>query len=80
MDNRLLRFARLALAVAERVAPDRASRFAPRLYRSSQLLACLLLKEHLGLDYRTVEQVLHASDGLRSSLGLVRVPDHSTLW
>jgi hypothetical protein len=79
MDSRLFRFARLALAVAERVAPDRASKFAPRFFRPSQLLACLLLKEHLGLDYWMVEQVLHASDGLRSSLGLVRVPDHSTL-
>jgi hypothetical protein len=80
MDNRLLRFARLALAVAERVVPDRASRFAPRRYRQPQLLACLLVKEHLGLDYRTAEELISASDGLRSSLGLTRVPDHSTLW
>lgn len=80
MDNRLLRFARLALAVAERVVPDRASKFAPRRYRQSQLLACLLVKEHLGLDYRTTEEILSAADGLRSSLGLARVPDHSTLW
>ena len=46
MDNRLLRFARLAPAVAERVGPDRASKFAPRRYRQPQpqLLACLLVK------------------------------------
>ena len=80
MDDRLLRFARLALAVAERVVPDRTGKFAPRLYRPAQLLACLLVKERLGLDHRTAEKVLHASDGLRSSLGLARVPDHSTLW
>jgi hypothetical protein len=80
MDNRLLRFARLALAVAERVAPDRASRFAPRRYRQPQLLACLLAKERLRLDYRTAEELASASDGLRSALGLARVPDHSTLW
>ena len=80
MDNRLLRFARLALAVAERVVPDRASRFAPRRYRQPQLLACLLLKEQLGLDYRAAEELISASDGLKSSLGLARAPDHSTLW
>ena len=80
MDNRLLRFARLALAVAERVVPDRASKFAPRRYRQPQLLACLLLKEQLSLDYRAMEDLLSASDGLRSSLGLARAPDHSTLW
>jgi hypothetical protein len=80
MDNRLLVFARLALAVAERVVPDRASRFAPRRYRQPQLLACILVKEHLCLDYRTAEELIAASDGLRSALGLPRVPDHSTLW
>ena len=80
MDNRLLRSARLALAVAERGVPDRASKFAPRRYRRPQLLACLPVKEHLGLDYRTMEEIPHASDGLRSSLGSARVPDHSTLW
>jgi hypothetical protein len=79
MDNRLLVFARLALAVAERVVPNRASRFAPRRYRQPQLLASVLVKEHLGLDYRTAEEQI-ASDGLRVALGLTRVQDHTTLW
>jgi hypothetical protein len=80
MDNRLLVFARLALAVAERVVPDRANRFAPRRYRQPQLLACILVKEHLSLDYRTAEELIAASDGLRVALGLAKAPDHSTLW
>ena len=63
MDNRLLVFARLALAVAERVVPDRASRFAPRRYRQPQLLACILVKEHLGLDYRTAEELMRCPMG-----------------
>ena len=79
MDNRLLVFARLARAVAERVVPNRASRFAPRRYRQPQLLASASVKEHLGLDYRTAEEQI-ASDGLRVALGLTRVQDHTTLW
>src|SRR3954469_22202710 len=80
MDNRLLRFARLALAMAGQVVPDRASRFAPRRYRQPQLLACLLVEEHLGLDYRPAEELIAAPHGLRSALGLARVPDPPTLW
>src|SRR4051812_12979431 len=80
MDILLLVFARLALAVAKRVVPDRASRFAPRRYCQPQLLACILVKEHLGLDYRTAEELIAASDGLRVVLGLAWVPNHSTLW
>ena len=80
MENRLLRFARLALAVARRVVPDRASRFAPGIFTQPQLLTCLLLKEHLRLNYRTAEDLIATADGLRAILALRRVPDHTTLW
>lgn len=80
MENRLLRFAQLALAVARRVVPDRASRFAPGIFTQPQLLTCLLLKEHLRLNYRTAEDLIATADGLRAILALRRVPDHTTLW
>ena len=80
MHNRLLAFARLALAVAERVPPEHAHKFAPKIYTQPQLFACLLLKEYLHLDYRSIEEVLEASDRLRRILRLRRVPDYSTLW
>lgn len=80
MPNRLLSFARLAHEVAERTLPERAHKFAPKRYTQPQLLGCLLIKEYLGLDYRTAQETLELSDGLRDALGLTAVPDYSTLW
>ena len=80
MDNRLLAFARLARTVAERTLPERAHKFAPKRYTQPQLLACLLLKEYLRLDYRTASELLALYDALQRTLGLGAVPDHSTLW
>ena len=80
MANRLLTFARLALEVAQDAVPERAHRFAPKRYTQPQLLACLLVKEYLRLDYRTAQETLEVSDGLRDAIGLSVVPDYSTLW
>ena len=80
MANRLLTFTRLAYDVAGRAIPERAHRFAPKRYTQPQLLACLLVKEYLRLDYRTAQEVLDTSDGLRKALGLTVVPDYTTLW
>lgn len=65
MPNRLLAFTRFALAVAERVLPERAHRFAPRRYTQPQLFAYRLLKEYLQLDYRSTEELIDTSDGIR---------------
>ena len=79
--NRLQQFTTLALAVSKRVfLPNHGSKFAPKTYTQPQLLACLLLKEYLRLDYRITQEMLELSDRLRSALQLSRVPDHSTLW
>jgi hypothetical protein len=78
--NQLQAFARLALVVAQRVIPAHAHKFAPKTYTQPQLLACLLLKEHLRLDYRGAQDLLELSDGLRRALSLRQAPDHSTLW
>jgi hypothetical protein len=80
MDNELLRFARLAMAAARRVMPARLSRHADPTYHPASLLAALLLREHLRLTYRAVEDLLRLADRLRRVLGLRIVPDHSTLW
>lgn len=50
--NQLQAFARLAVQVAGRVMPAHGHKFAPKTYTQPQLLACLLVKEHLRLDYR----------------------------
>ena len=80
MVNRLLSFARLAHEVAQDAIPERAHRFAPKRYTQPQLLACLLVKEYLRLDYRTAQETLEVSDGLREALELAVVPDYTTLW
>src|ERR687894_497270 len=80
MDNELLRFARLAIATARRVVPPRLSRHAGPTYHPASLLAALLLREHLRLTYRGVEDLLRLSDRLRRTFAFQIVPDHSTLW
>jgi hypothetical protein len=62
------------------VVPDHGSKFAPKTYTQPQLLSCLLLKEYLRLDYRTIQEMVELSEGLRSAPKLSRVPDHSALW
>lgn len=78
--NQLLAFVRRARDAARRTLPPHGRKFAPRTFTQRQLLACLLLEEHLRLDYRTTEDLFRASGTLRRTLGLRRVPDHSTLW
>ena len=56
--NRLQQFTTLALALSKRILPDHGSKFAPKTYTQPQLLACLLLKEYLRLDYRTTQEML----------------------
>ena len=80
MANRLLTFATLAFEVAQSVVPDRRHRFAPKRYTQPQLLACVLVKEYLGLDYRTARETIELSGPLRDAFGLRTVPDHTTLW
>ena len=80
MPNRLLVFARIAHEVARRSLPDRRHRFAPKRYTQPQLLACVLVKEYLGLDYRTARETIELSGPIREAFGLASVPDHTTLW
>jgi hypothetical protein len=75
----LLRFMKLALAVAEKELPTYSHRFAPHRYRLAQLCVCCLLKVLLRQDLRGIEALLVVSPELCKALGLKRVPDHSTL-
>src|SRR3954451_201538 len=80
MDNQLLTFARLAGGVARHAVPFLLSKYASPAYRPASLFAALLLKEHLRLNYRALEELLRLSGRLRRRLGSVGVPDHSTFW
>ena len=74
--NQLQAFARLALTVSKRVVPAHGHKFSPKTYTQPQLLACLLVKEHLRLDYRGAQDLLELSDGLRAAFSLRQAPDH----
>jgi hypothetical protein len=73
----LLLFARLAVQVASWHLPLYGSKFAPKKFTQPSLLACLLVKEYLRLDYRGLEALLVSAAELRTALGLSAVPDHS---
>lgn len=73
----LIVFARLAYQVASWHLPPYGSKFAPKKFTQPSLLACLLVKEYLRLDYRGLEAVLASAAELRAALGLQAVPDHS---
>lgn len=73
----LLQFAALAYQVASRHLPVYGSKFAPKKFTQPTLLACLLIKEYLRLDYRGLEALLASAAELRTALGLTAVPDHS---
>jgi len=73
----LLLFAQLAYQVASWHLPPYSSKFHPKKFTQPSLLACLLVKEYLRLDYRGLEALLVSASELRAALGLQAVPDHS---
>jgi hypothetical protein len=56
-----------------------AHRKSPKKFSQPQLLACLVVKEFLGLDYRGVHTLLGEWSDLREVLGLVKTPHFTTL-
>ena len=74
-----LTVARMALRAACEALPDFAHPKSPRKFTQPQLLACLVVKEFLGMDYRGVHVMLAEWSDLRDILGLRTVPHFTTL-
>jgi hypothetical protein len=74
-----LALAKTALAEAREAIPQYASRFSRHDYTQHQLYALVALRRLLKTDYRGLEATLRDWAELRDALGLVRVPDHSTI-
>ena len=70
---------REALAVAQESLPAYSSKFSRHDYTQHQHFALLALREFLKTDYRGLEAMLLDWAELRETLGLSKVPDHSTL-
>lgn len=76
----LVRFARVALEVAEAVLPDYRTKFSKRTFTQPQLLAVLCLMRYEDWTLRKTEVRLAEHGELRSALGLRKAPDHTTLY
>jgi hypothetical protein len=76
----LVRFARVALEVAEAVLPDYRTKFSKRTFTQPQLLAVLCLMRYEDWTLRKAEVRLAEHGELRNALGLRNAPDHTTLY
>ena len=74
-----LTVARMALEAAQQALDEYSHSKSPRKFTQPQLLACLVVKEHLRLDYRGINVILSEWSDLRRCLGLQRVPHFTTL-
>jgi len=74
-----LTVARMALRAARDALPDYARLKSPRKFTQPQLLACLVVKEFAGKDYRGIHVMLAEWSDLRDVLELTKVPHFTTL-
>jgi len=74
-----LTVAKRALELASECLPDYSCPKSPRKFTQPQLVACLVVKEFLKLDYRGLHQVLLEWTDLRQVIGLTKVPHFTTL-
>ncbi len=77
----LVRFARVALGVAEAVLPDYRTKFSKHVFTQPQLLAVLCLMRYEDWTLRKAEvRLAEQHSELRSALGLPKAPDHTTIY
>lgn len=78
-DQETVRVVKLALRLARRHLSDYSHKKSPRKFTQPQLLACLILKAHLGCTYRRTEEMLILMPAVRDAIGLVEVPRFTTM-
>jgi len=69
----------MALEAAKKAVADYSHIKSPRKFTQPQLLACLIVKELRGLDYRGIHIMLSEWSDLRQILGLRHIPHFTTL-
>ena len=74
-----LTVARMALNAAQQALAEYSHSKSPRKFTQPQLLACLIVKELRGLDYRGIHVLLSEWSDLRQILGLKKIPHFTTL-
>jgi Transposase domain (DUF772) len=80
MTKSPLAVAREALAVGECSLPAQANKYSRKDYRLAQLFALLVLRRFFRTDFRGIVTIVSEWAELQTTLGLAKVPDHSTLW
>jgi hypothetical protein len=78
-DQEIVRVVRLALRLGRRHLADYAHVKSPQKFTQPQLLACLILKAHMGCTYRRTEELLILMPAVREAIGLKEVPRFTTL-
>ena len=79
-SSRYIRLTEAALsAVKASHIPLYSCKYSKKTYTQHQLLVLLLLKEDLGLDYRSFVDLLAVMDTIREILQLDRIPHYTTL-
>src|SRR5215469_9539903 len=73
------RVLQVAYDAARQAVPAHRHRFRPKKFTQPQLLACLVLKEFLRLDYRGLTEHLADHGELRRLLALKVIPHYTTL-
>ena len=79
MSKSPLAVAREALVAAKEALPEYSCAVSRRDFTQHQLLALLVVKQVLKLDYRGVVELAGEWAELRAALGLEKVPHYSTL-
>ncbi|MBI3552346.1 MAG: hypothetical protein HY077_07495 [Elusimicrobia bacterium] len=79
LGDGVLHFVRTVYRRALKTLPLYASRYSKKKFSQPQMAACLLLKDYLQLDLRSLEALLSSEPALRETLELTEPPDHSTL-
>lgn len=74
-----LTVAKMALEMGKEAVADHRHAKSPKKFTQPQLLACLVIKEFLRLDYRGIHGLLMEWSDLREVLGLTQVPHYTTL-
>lgn len=79
MSKSIKRVTKEALVIGESSLSAYSKSKSPHKFRQSQLFACLVLKEHLRMNYRSVHSFLSEFGEVRKMLGLKVVPHFTTL-
>lgn len=78
-ESRYLKVARMAYQLAQKSLPLYSHPKSKHTYTFPQLATCVLMMFYLDLSYRDMEEWLLSTDPIVNVLGLMEIPDYSTL-